>query len=106
MTQPPAPPAVARPAAQALRDVFVSAGYRGDDARRVLEVETGLLLDEASLPSRAGGSPRHDTPLAALVSLFLLGDPLEDPEARLGRGAELLVHSGWPARTQERFAAT
>ena len=94
MTQPPAPPAVARSAAQALRDVFVSADYRGDDARRVLGVEATLLLDEASLPVARRRVAVHDTPLAALVSLFLLGDPLEEPERRLGPGAELLVDSG------------
>ena len=94
MTDPPAPPAVARPAAQALRDVFVSANYRGDEARRLLQVETGLLLDEASLPVARRRVALHHTPLAALVSLFLLGEPLEEPERRLGAGAELLVAAG------------
>ena len=83
-----------RPAAQALRDVFVSAGYRGDEARRVLEVEGGLLLDADSLPIARRRVAAHDTSLAALVSLFLLGEALEEPEARLGDGAELLVAAG------------
>ena len=94
MTDPPAPPAVARPAAQALRDVFASASYRGDDARRLLQVETGLLLDATSLPIARRRVAAHQTPLAALVTLFLLGDALEEPERRLGSGAELLVDAG------------
>ena len=94
MNDPPGPPAVARQDAQALRDVFISAGYRGDDARRLLKVETGLLLDSASLPIARRRVAAEQTPLAALVSVFLLGEPLEDPEGRLGPGAELLVAAG------------
>ena len=60
----------------------------------MLGVETSLLLDEASLPVARRRVAAHDTPLAALVSLFLLGDPLEEPERRLGPGAELLVAVG------------
>ena len=105
MNDPPGPPAVARQAAQALRAVFVSAGYRGDDARRLLQIETGLLPDAASLPiaRRRAAAERH--PLAALVSVFLLGEPLEEPERRLGPGAELLVAAGLPARKPGRSAA-
>ena len=94
MSDPPQPPAVARSAAGALRDVFSSAGYRGDDARRVLQVETGLLLDAGALPIARRRVAAHETPLAALVSLFLIGDPLEEPERRLGPGAEHLVAAG------------
>jgi len=90
----PGPPAVARQDAQALRAVFVSAGYRGDDARRLLQTESGLLPDSASLPIARRRAAAVDTPLAALVSLFLLGEPLEEPERRLGPGAELLVAAG------------
>ena len=85
------PPAIARPAAQALRDVFASARYRGDDARRVLQTESGLLPDAASLPIARRRASAQETPLGALVSLFLLGEPLEEPERRLGHGVELLV---------------
>ncbi len=94
MTDPPAPPAVARPAAQALRDVFVSAAYSGEDARRLLEVDGGLLLDATSVPVARRRVAAHESPLAALVSLFLIGDPLEEPERRLGPGAERLVAAG------------
>ena len=79
---------------QALRDVFVSASYRGDDARRLLQVEGGLLLDPDSLPVGRRRAAADDTELAALVSLFLLGDAIDEPERRLGRGVELLVAAG------------
>ena len=94
MIDPPAPPAVTGPAVEALREVFGSAGYRGDDARRLLQVDGGLLLDAGSLPLARRRVAAHDSPLAALVSLFLLGEPLEEPERRLGRGAEVLVAAG------------
>ena len=90
----PGPPAIARQDAQALRAVFVSAGYRGDDARRLLQIETGLLPDAGWLPIAHRRAAAEDTRLAALVSLFLLGEPLEEPERRLGPGAELLVAAG------------
>ena len=94
VTGPPAPPAVARSAAQALRDVFVSAGYSGDEVRRVLQVETGLLLETTALPIARRRVAADETPLAALVALFLLGDPLEEPERRLGPGAAQLLAAG------------
>lgn len=94
VTEPPALPAVARSAARALRDVFVSADYTGDAARRLLEVEGGLLLDATSLPVARRRVAARETPLAALVSLFLLGEPLEEPERRLGAAVELLVAAG------------
>lgn len=94
MNDPPGPPAVARHDAQALRDVFVSAGYRGDEARRLLQVETGLLPDAAELPIARRRAAAEQTPLAALVSVFLLGEPLEEPERRLGPAAEVLVAAG------------
>ncbi len=90
----PAPPTVDRPAARALTALFTSAGYRGEAVRSLLGVETMLLLDDASLPFARRRVERHDTALAALVSLFMLGDPLEEPERRLGNGAELLVAAG------------
>ena len=87
-------PAVAWPAAPALRDVFASACYRGNDVRRVLQMESGLLPDAASLPIARRRAAAQETPLAALISLFLVGDALEEPERRLGNGAELLVLAG------------
>ncbi len=94
MNDPPGPPVVARRDAQALREVFVSAGYRGDDARRLLQIETGLLPETSSLPIARRRVQAQRTPLAALVSVFLLGEPLEEAERRLGPGAELLVAAG------------
>ena len=94
MSEAPAPPAVERSAAQALTEVFTSAGYRGDAVRSLLGVETMLLLDAASMPLARRRVAAHDTALAALVWLFLLGQPLEDPERRLGGGAEMLVAAG------------
>ena len=103
VTKAPAPPAVDRSAAQALTHVFTSAGYRGEAVRNLLAVKTILLLDAASLPLARRHVAAHDTALAALVWLFLLGQPLEDPERRLGDGAEMLVAAGL-AREERRKA--
>ena len=105
VTQPPAPPAVARPAAQALRDVFVSADYRGDDARVVLGVESGLLLDEARCRSPAGASPptTHRSQRSSRSSCSATRSRSRSAASAPERSCS--SPPGWPARMRERFAA-